>query len=114
MAGRVRVTRVTAVTGARAIDVAEGAPGNAYGYGRLRWITGPNSGLDSPVLVSDALRLTLREPPPIPAQAGEFVEIAEGCDRRFATCVNRFANGLNFRGEPHLPGADLLTRYELG
>jgi uncharacterized phage protein (TIGR02218 family) len=35
----------------------------------------------------------------------------EGCDKRLETCRDRFANTLNFRGEPHLPGNDLLTRY---
>jgi uncharacterized phage protein (TIGR02218 family) len=42
---------------------------------------------------------------------GALVELIEGCDKIFATCRDRFANGENFRGEPHLPGADLLTRY---
>ncbi|HEY6917055.1 MAG TPA: phage BR0599 family protein, partial [Allosphingosinicella sp.] len=42
---------------------------------------------------------------------GDLVEIAEGCDRSFATCRTRFGNAVNFRGEPHLPGMDLLTRY---
>jgi hypothetical protein len=28
-----------------------------------------------------------------------------------ATCGGRFGNALNFRGEPYLPGIDLLTRY---
>jgi uncharacterized phage protein (TIGR02218 family) len=114
MAGRTRITRVTSVSGACEIEVAEAGPGDAYGYGRLRWITGPNSGLESPVLSSDGARITLREPPPYEVEGGELVELTEGCDRRFETCVNRFGNGLDFRGEPHLPGADLLTRYELG
>jgi hypothetical protein len=39
------------------------------------------------------------------------IELREGCDKRFETCVSRFANAANFRGEPHLPGNDLLTRY---
>ena len=43
--------------------------------------------------------------------AGTLVEVSEGCDKSFATCVARFGNGANFRGEPHLPGIDLLTRY---
>ena len=43
--------------------------------------------------------------------AGSRVEITQGCDKRFATCVARFSNAVNFRGEPHLPGNDLLTRY---
>jgi hypothetical protein len=40
-----------------------------------------------------------------------LVEVREGCDKQFATCVNRFKNALNFRGEPHVPGGDLLTRF---
>ena len=42
---------------------------------------------------------------------GTLIELIEGCDKRFETCRDRFANALNFRGEPHLPGIDLLTRY---
>jgi uncharacterized phage protein (TIGR02218 family) len=84
---------------------------NGYGYGRLRWIGGANSGLTSAVLLSDGDELTLREPPPFAIEAGVFVELAEGCDKSFATCRDRFANAENFRGEPHLPGNDLLTRY---
>ena len=56
-------------------------------------------------------RLTLREPPPSPPAIGDLVEIVEGCDKMLATCAGRFGNAANFRGEPHLPGIDLLTRY---
>ncbi|HLL58748.1 MAG TPA: phage BR0599 family protein, partial [Allosphingosinicella sp.] len=51
------------------------------------------------------------EPPLYLPAIGDLVEISEGCDKSFATCTARFANGANFRGEPHLPGMDLLTRY---
>lgn len=112
MAARVRITRIDAVVAEDVIDVADAAVGaNAYGYGRLRWIGGPNSGLESAILQSSGMQLTLREPPPFVPAAGDLVEIAEGCDKVFATCRDRFANALNFRGEPHLPGIDLLTRY---
>ena len=36
---------------------------------------------------------------------------AAGCDKRLATCIDRFANVLNFRGEPYVPGQDALTHY---
>ena len=36
---------------------------------------------------------------------------AAGCDKRLDTCSDRFANVLNFRGEPYVPGADLLLSY---
>ncbi|SNS16796.1 phage conserved hypothetical protein BR0599 [Sphingomonas laterariae] len=85
--------------------------GGDHGYGRLRWIDGPNAGLTSAILASDGDRLILREAPPGMVSAGTIVEISEGCDKSLATCAARFANAANFRGEPHLPGNDLLTRY---
>ena len=112
MAGRTRMTRVTAVVDETVIEVAAAAAApDAYAYGRLRWIGGANSGLDAAIVASDGTRLTLREAPVRPAAVGDMVEISEGCDKSFATCTGRFANGENFRGEPHLPGMDLLTRF---
>jgi uncharacterized phage protein (TIGR02218 family) len=112
LAARTRITTISAIVDSVTIDVAEaGAETNAYGYGHLRWIEGRNSGLKSAILHSEANRLILREPPPTTATPGTRVEIVEGCDKRFATCTGRFGNGENFRGEPHLPGNDLLTRY---
>lgn len=111
MAGRTRLTRIAAVVGEEIVAVDEAAAGNAYGYGRLRWIGGANSGLESAILRSDGPTLTLREPPAFAAAPGDLVEIREGCDKMLATCSGRFGNAANFRGEPHLPGIDLLTRY---
>lgn len=31
------------------------------------------------------------------------------CDKRWATCVGAFANGVNFQGFPDIPGDDFLT-----
>jgi hypothetical protein len=33
------------------------------------------------------------------------------CDKRWRTCVETFANGVNFRGFPTAPGEDFLTLY---
>lgn len=112
LAGRTLFARIAAVVDAVTVDVDAGEPlVNAYGYGRLRWIGGGNSGLESAILRSDGERLFLREAPVKAVAVGTLVELTEGCDKIFATCRDRFANGANFRGEPHLPGADLLTRY---
>ncbi|QLC23661.1 DUF2163 domain-containing protein [Parasphingopyxis algicola] len=112
LAPRTRITEIAAVIDGQTIDVASAAATqNAYGYGRLRWIDGENSGLSNAVLRSAGNRLTLREAPPFAIAIGTRVEIVEGCDRSFAACRDRFANAENFRGEPHLPGNDLLTRY---
>jgi uncharacterized phage protein (TIGR02218 family) len=111
MGARTRVTRVAAVVEEVVLEVEDAAAGNAYAYGRLRWLGGANSGTASAILGSEDGVLTLREPPAFPPAVGDLVEIAEGCDKMLATCAGRFANALNFRGEPHLPGIDLLTRY---
>ncbi|MEQ1538548.1 MAG: phage portal protein [Sphingorhabdus sp.] len=42
---------------------------------------------------------------------GSRIELVEGCDKTIATCSTRFSNAINFRGEPYLPGNDILTRY---
>ncbi len=112
MAARVTVTRVTAVAAENEVTVADApAEPGAYAFGRLRWIGGANSGLESPILSSAGPQLILQEPPPFAAAVGDLVEISQGCDKSFATCRARFANSENFRGEPHLPGMDLLIRY---
>ena len=42
--------------------------------------------------------------------AGNLARVREGCDHTIATCAGRFANSINFQGEPFLPGNDILTR----
>jgi uncharacterized phage protein (TIGR02218 family) len=99
------------VVAADVVEVEAAAAGNAHGGGRLRWIGGANSGLESAILRAEDERMILHEPPPAPPAVGDLVEIEEGCDKMLATCTGRFGNAVNFRGEPHLPGIDLLTRY---
>lgn len=79
--------------------------------GRLRYMSGANCGLSTVVLSAGGSVITVRDLPRAAVESGCRVELREGCDKRFATCVGRFANAINFRGEPHLPGNDLLTRY---
>lgn len=79
--------------------------------GRLRYMSGVNCGLASTVLAVTGSMVQLRDLPRGEVEPGCLVELREGCDKRFRTCVSRFANAANFRGEPHLPGNDLLTRY---
>lgn len=79
--------------------------------GRLRFLSGANCGVSTVVLAIEGSTISVRDLPRAAVEPGCRVELREGCDKRFATCVSRFANAVNFRGEPHLPGNDLLTRY---
>lgn len=47
-------------------------------------------------------------------EAGQGFVITAGCDKTFATCKARFANHLNFRGFPHVPGTDFAYSYAAG
>ncbi len=79
--------------------------------GRLRYVSGANCGLSTVILAVEDTVVTVRDLPRASVENDCKVELREGCDKRFQTCVERFANAINFRGEPHLPGSDLLTRY---
>jgi len=63
---------------------------------------------------SDGTTVTLRTAPVFDVAAGALVEVIEGCDKSIGTCSARFGNAANFRGEPYLPGIDLLARYPGG
>ena len=86
----------------------------AMAFGELLWMEGQACGLASPVIAEDGDELMLAETPPVMPALPVRVRLTEGCDRRLATCRDRFGNAVNFRGEAHLPGNDLLTRYPGG
>jgi len=111
LSARRRMVTVVAVSGTSVtLSAAPGANG-AHDFGTLRWIEGPLAGLEARVLSSVGAVLGLAEVPPLAVAVPVRVELLEGCDRQLATCRDRFANVVNFHGEPHLPGNDLLTRY---
>ncbi len=87
---------------------------NGYAGGTLRWFGGRNSGLVSAIAASGGATVTLRSNACFTVEPGVLVDVIEGCDKTLATCAGRFDNAVNFRGEPFLPGVDLLTRYPGG
>jgi uncharacterized phage protein (TIGR02218 family) len=82
--------------------------------GRLTWTAGANAGLAVEVKLhrrsGDGVRLTLWQAMAEPIAVGDAFVVTAGCDKRFATCRDRFGNGANFRGFPHIPGNDFLIR----
>jgi uncharacterized phage protein (TIGR02218 family) len=103
---------VASVTGTT-ITLTQDLPGatGAFALGRLRWLGAANCGLYSDIMASGADSLQLAGPPPFAVAPQARVQLIEGCDKLIATCADRFANAINFRGEPYLPGNDILTRY---
>jgi uncharacterized phage protein (TIGR02218 family) len=45
---------------------------------------------------------------PFNISAGDEFTIVAGCDKASRTCIEKFNNIINFRGEPDLPGMDKL------
>lgn len=110
LSGR-RMMAVVAAASDRTVTLTGALPDGDFASGTLRWLTGANAGLESRIVGNGGATLTLRDVPAAAVTAGTRVDVVEGCDKRLATCIGRFANAINFRGEPHLPGNDLLTRY---
>jgi uncharacterized phage protein (TIGR02218 family) len=85
--------------------------------GKLTWTGGANAGLAVEVkshrLVTDGVSLALWQAMPEPIADGDTFSVAAGCDKRFETCRDRFDNVVNFRGFPHIPGNDFVTRYAI-
>jgi uncharacterized phage protein (TIGR02218 family) len=109
LAGRTKRVKVVAA-GDNTLDLDSEIDAR-FLFGRLRYLGGENCGLATTILGVDGSQVSIRDRPRAAVVAGTVVEIREGCDKRFETCVARFDNAVNFRGEPHLPGTDLLTRY---
>lgn len=82
--------------------------------GQLRLLAGPQTGLAFGVIDVAGAWLTLDRALVSGTQVRTRAELREGCDHTFATCTQRFGNSANFRGEPFLPGNDLLARYGRG
>jgi uncharacterized phage protein (TIGR02218 family) len=44
-------------------------------------------------------------------EIGDAFVVTAGCDKHLSTCRDRFANAINFRGFPHIPGNDFVVSY---
>lgn len=83
--------------------------------GRFEVLTGQAAGLVGVVKVDDwedgLRRIELWQSIGAQVQPGDVIRVIAGCDKRPRTCRLKFANFLNFRGFPHIPGEDWLASY---
>jgi uncharacterized phage protein (TIGR02218 family) len=82
-----------------------------FAFGLVTFTSGFNAGLTMEVKSWDGTNLTLFLPMPFPIQPGDEFTITPGCDLRWPTCTSKFANPLNFRGEPFMSGQDAALYY---
>lgn len=111
--------RITAVTNQRRFEIEIEEPTGVtitdFEGGLLHFATGANLHFSMEVknitdnTASATIALFLQVPY-VPA-VGDRVVIVRSCDKRRATCRDVFANVVNFRGEPDLPGQDAIMAY---
>lgn len=113
LAGRRHRAIATAIDG-RNVTLDRSFADGILSCGQLRWVDGPGAGTGCAILSHDGDRIELLEAIGWSLAEPLGVALVEGCDGMLSTCSARFGNAVNFRGEPHLPGNDLLTRYPNG
>ncbi len=89
-------------------DVARTEAAGLYSQGLLTMTSGENAGIQREVKSYTPQTLRLHHPFPYAITIGTTYTLTQGCDKILATCAGRFANAVNFRGEPHVPGTDKL------
>ncbi len=117
VAGRVETVSVLDVSNKRRllVDPVVSADSGWFSSGHMRWISGANAGVISIVKVDiaeDKFRdIELWEELRAPVEVGDRAELVVGCDKRSATCAEKFSNLLNFRGFPTIPGDDWASDF---
>jgi len=93
----------------------DGFAADWFTWGTVTWTGGANDGRVAEVVGhavdGGGVRLTLLEGPVLAIAAGDTFVARAGCDKLVGTCAAKFANVVNFRGFPHIPGQDAVLRY---
>jgi uncharacterized phage protein (TIGR02218 family) len=103
---------VAAIESTRVLRLAGAgtAPQGWFRRGRLIVLDGAAAGLHGTIkrdtAQSSQREVELWEPLRAPLAPGDSLRLLAGCDKRFATCRDKFANLVNFQGFPDLPGDD--------
>lgn len=110
---------VETVEDGRVLDFAAfaGFEDRWFEHGRLEMLTGEAAGLVGVVksdrIVAAGRRIELWQSLGASVALGDRFRIIAGCNKSAVTCRTKFANFLNFRGFPHIPGEDWLATYPL-
>jgi uncharacterized phage protein (TIGR02218 family) len=86
--------------------------------GSVRFTSGANAGRIAEIrrhsVVAGVVTLELWTFTGQPLAPGDAFVARAGCDKQFTTCRAKFANAVNYRGFPHMPGNDFLASPTVG
>lgn len=77
-----------------------------FARGRVVWVDGRQSEVATHRAEGGEALFELLDP--VDLSIGAAFAVYAGCDKRIDTCRSKFANVVNFRGFPHMPGNDAL------
>lgn len=110
LAGWTVTGTVTSVASQSAFtDTGRGESADYFSFGLLTFLTGGNAGYAMEVKTFSAGAFVLQQSMPNPIQVGDTHSVHAGCDKLLFTCIAKFANIVNFRGFPHVPGTDRMV-----
>lgn len=100
------------VTESRAVDLW-------FNNGGLIFDTGDNIALVHEIRAYDTVtlfgetyqKIEIFLDAPFPLVPGTKIKLYRGCQKTIEVCNTVFGNAINFRGEPHVPGQDVLMNY---
>lgn len=87
--------------------------GKSDGYfnnGVIEFISGDNIGKKTEINQFSGGNFVILSELPYAIKIGDKFKVLVGCNKNFTTCCEKFNNAINFRGEPHLPGVELLFK----
>lgn len=86
-----------------------------FDHGRFEMLSGAAAGLVGSVkndrLLNPGRQIELWQSIGAEVGPGDSFRLIAGCDKTAPTCRAKFANFLNYRGFPHIPGEDWLSSY---
>ncbi|MBI1216903.1 MAG: DUF2163 domain-containing protein [Alphaproteobacteria bacterium] len=93
--------------------------GGYFAAGRVIFTTGANEGLSQEIVAftdptgsPPVYQVTTFLPFPFDLSPLDEVTLEVGCDHTFAVCRDNFLNWKNYRGEPYVPGEDVVFQIK--
>ena len=83
-----------------------------FDYGIIEFTSGNNIGQKMEIKQYNNGQFILQLNLPKNLAIGDTFNVIAGCNKEFSTCCDKFNNAINFHGEPHLPGMNILLKVK--
>jgi uncharacterized phage protein (TIGR02218 family) len=101
---------ITELAGANSfLDTKRQEPEEYYSKGILTFTSGKNEGRKFNINSYQESKITLDSIFDSDLEIGDEYIIIAGCNKALSTCINKFNNAINFRGEPFIPNKSKLV-----